>query len=88
MKIIRIDGASFMDYLYAKNYVSAVDCLINRGCITADFQFDPLFSGEAKTLKQVLGENWATTIMGWDIKKFNEYFEGCFYLEKVDVWEA
>ena len=88
MKIVVIDGASFMDYLYAKDYASAVDCLISRGCITANFEFEPLFSGKAKTLGEVLGEDWATIIMGWDIKKFNDYFEGCFYLQEVDVWEA
>ena len=90
MKIIVISGECFTEneYLYAKDYISAVDCIVNDGWLAGDYEFEPLFSGKVRTIKDVLGEDWINVLKGWDIKKFNDYFDGALYMREVGVWEA
>ena len=44
--------------------------------------------GSYKTIIEDLGVSWVDIILGWDWYKFNEYFEGLFYLNVEQVYKA
>lgn len=39
-------------------------------------------------LPTIYGKNWQETIGKWSINKFNEVWEGCFYLEEMEVFDT
>ena len=43
--------------------------------------------GTITTIREDLGENYLDVISKWSIHKFNEYFEGIFYLRKEEIFE-
>ena len=68
----------------AKDYPSAVDCLINENWL--DENFELYENDNVKTVKEDLGEEWKEVILSWDTEKFNEYFDCLFYLNIEEVY--
>lgn len=63
----------------AETYADAIDFLISQDWLDENFE---LYDNDDnyKTIIEDLGNEWKTVILHWDWYKFNEYFEGCFYL--------
>ena len=70
----------------AKDYPSAIDFLVNENWLDENFEiYDDGFC-HCKSIKDDLDKNWKEKILSWDTEKFNEYFEGCFYLVIEEVY--
>lgn len=87
MKIIRIEDDLFFAG-YAKDYVSAVDYLVSHNWLTDEFEINDHSNGELKTIKEALGKDWKNIVKGWNIEKFNDYFDLNLCMYEMDVWET
>ena len=88
MKVITIKEDSHGQIGIASNYQNAIHFLVNEKWLDeltevydSDFQ-------DTKSLLDLLGEEWLTTILNWTLEKFNEFFDCCFYLNEVTVYEV
>lgn len=70
----------------AKNYESVIDFLIDSNWLDEGYEVYCGAYDETKTIKKDLGENWQDIIKSWDYEKFNQYFEGCFYLYIEEIY--
>lgn len=70
----------------AETYEDAIKFLINCKWLTENFEIEE--DGDIFTIKELLGNNWELTLLLFDINRFNEYFDGSFYLGKMDVYKA
>ena len=71
----------------AITYADAVHMLVNEhwlGELTELYDGD----GNYKTVIEDLGEEWFTKMLEWSMEEFNEYFEGCFFLNSQHVYEV
>ena len=71
----------------AKTYADAVYFLVNNDWLSA---LTEIYCGDEvyKTVIEDLGEDWLAVILDWSMKEFCGYFEGCFYLDSVEVYEV
>jgi len=76
----------------ANNYYNAADWLIINDWISDTTEIcigEDEHSYRWKPLKDVLGEDWEDKMLDqWDINDFNDYWEGSFYLERVEVYQG
>lgn len=76
----------------ANNYYNAVKWLIAEDWISDTTEIcvgENEYSYEWKPLKEVLGEDWADKMLEqWDIENFNDYWEGSFLLQSVEVFQG
>ncbi len=70
----------------ASGYEDAVDYLIEKKWLDGDDEYCDSNENIAP-LKYLLGADWEEKIASWNIKIFNEFFEGCFYLQMMEVHE-
>ena len=70
----------------AKDYPSAIDCLVNENWLDENFEFYDGNYGTTKTILEDLGKEWKSIILSWDTEKFNEYFDCLFYLKIEGVY--
>lgn len=82
---IREDNHGFIRC--ALDYKSAVQFLIREGWLEDNDAFYDEETGVDIELYYCLGENWREVLMGWDINKFNDFFDGHLYLEEEEVYE-
>ena len=66
----------------ATDYLWAIDFLIKEDWLDGDtdIYYDHWF-----LLKEIF-PNWQEEIKSWNIKKFNDFFDGYFYLEPMEVY--
>ena len=71
----------------AETFSDAVDFLISQDWLNERCE---MYDGDGnyKTIIEDLGVSWVDIILGWDWYKFNEYFEGLFYLNVEQVYKA
>lgn len=71
----------------AETYADAIDFLIKQDWLNENFE---LYEGDGnyKTIKEDLGETWAMQILYWEVEYFNDYFEGCLYLNIEEIYKA
>lgn len=88
MKVVTIEEANHGQIGIASNYKNAIYFLVNKKWLNeltevydSDFQ-------DTTLLLDLLGEEWLITILNWTLEKFNEFFDGCFYLNEVSVYEV
>ena len=67
----------------AKDYDSAINCLVQNQWLTTDIEV--LNSIEEFVSLKELGLD-IETIRSWDIETFNDFFEGIFYLDVDFLW--
>lgn len=74
----------------AKDYEWAVKFLIDNNWLD---DYTEIFAGENeegmgiyKRVIEELGENWADEMTVWGIRKFNDFWDGSFYLEEMEVY--
>ena len=87
MRVITIEEDNHGQIGIAKTYADAVHFLVNDswlGALTEIYCGDEVY----KTVIEDLGEDWLAVILNWSMEKFCEYFEGCFYLNSVEVYEV
>lgn len=72
----------------ATDYQSAIDGLVQIDWLNDQTEIYTEIKGIDRyfTLKEILGNNWLNEIKLWNEDKFNEFFEGMFYLDKMEVW--
>ncbi len=71
----------------AKNYEAAVNYLINNHWIEDHTE---VWDGNISWcwLCEYLGEDWVDKmVLDWDINHFNDFWDGSFYLNEVEVYE-
>jgi hypothetical protein len=71
----------------AKNYESAVKFLINGYWIEDNSE---ICDGEDSWIKLIdyFGEDWIDKmVLDWDINHFNNFWDGSFYLNEIEVYE-
>lgn len=71
----------------ATDYASAIDCLIVGDWLYGKYLIYDEETESYRPIENILGPNWEEEIMSWDIKKFNEFFDGHFYLTVKEVYE-
>lgn len=71
----------------AMTYADAVHMLVNENWLN---ELTELYDGDGnyKTVIEDLGEEWFTKMLEWSMEEFNEYFEGCFFLNSQHVYEV
>ena len=71
----------------AETYADAVFYLVKENWLDENCE---LYDGDGnyKTISEDLGEEWFVIILEWSMDKFNEYFEGCFYLNNDTIFKA
>ena len=67
----------------AANYPWAIDFLIKKDWLNGNVE---IAANYGDCLLKEIFPNWQEEIKSWDIKKFNELFDGEFYLEPVEVY--
>ena len=69
----------------AKDYSSAIDGLIEEDWLDGNIELvdedENVFTVEGK-----IGEKWLDKIKKWDIDTFNIFFEGCFWIDTMEIW--
>lgn len=71
----------------AKDYNSAVAFLLDKHWIHDNAEvWDERLNYWVK-LKDQLGEDWFDDMCRWTINEFNDYWDGSYYLEEVEVYE-
>lgn len=70
----------------AKDYPSAVKWLIKQYWIDDYIDCWDNSAFKYRPIEEMLGKDWREIIVNsWDIKKFNDFFYGSFYLKIVEV---
>ena len=90
MKVITINEDNHGLIGIALNYYNAVKWLIENGWLDDTVEVLRKFANDDSyywiPIKRVYGENYVNDILNnWDIKIFNEAFEGTFLLQSVNV---
>lgn len=88
MKVVTIEEDNHGQIGIASNYQNAIHFLVNENWLDELTEvYDSGFQ-DTKLLLDLLGEEWLTTILNWTLEKFNEFFDCCFYLNEVTVYEV
>lgn len=87
MRVITIEEDNHGMIGIAKTYADAIHFLVKDNWLN---ELTEIYLGDEvyKTVIEDLGEEWFAVMVNWSMKKFNEYFEGCFYLNDVGVYEV
>ena len=88
MKIVTIEEDNHGQIGIASNYQNAIHFLVNKHWLD---EFTEIYDSDfhdTKSLLDLLGEEWLTTILSWTLEKFNEFFDCLFYLNEVTVYEV
>ena len=86
MKVVRIEEDNHGLLGIALNYYNAVKWLIGNGWIDDNTEVWHDGAQSWEKLKDVQGEDWADAMLEhWDIDDFNDFWEGSFLLESMDV---
>ena len=72
----------------AETFSDAVDFLIKEDWLNEKCEMYYSEDRDTKTIIEDLGVSWVDIILGWDWYKFNEYFDGLFYLNVEEVYKA
>lgn len=86
MRVVTVAEDNHGQIGIAKSYEDAVHFLVNEHWLD---ELTEIYVGDEtyKTVIEDLGENWLAVMLDWSMEKFCEYFDGCFYLNSVEVFE-
>ena len=88
MRVVTIEEDNHGLIGIAMTYADAVHFLVNNDWLDASTE---IYCEDDEVYKRViedLGEDWLAVILDWSMEKFCEYFEECFYLDSVEVYEV
>lgn len=72
----------------AETFSDAVNFLIKEDWLNEKCEMYYSEYGDNKTIIEDLGASWLDIILSWDCYKFNEYFDGLFYLNVEEVYKT
>lgn len=72
----------------AETYADAIDYLIKAKQLDENYEVWSGDYGNTKPIKKALGKTWAKQIFCWTLDYFNNYFDGCFYLNEYKLHRA
>lgn len=84
MKVVVINEDCHGYIGIAANYNCAIDFLIEKECWLSE-NTEVWVNHHGFLLREVFSD-WEKEIKSWDIKKFNDFFLGSFYLREVEVY--
>lgn len=88
MRVITIEEENHGQIGIAMTYADAVHMLVNQNWLSELYEiYDSSFQ-DTRLIVDDLGAEWFTTILHWTMEQFNEYFDGCFYLNSEEVYEV
>lgn len=70
----------------AVDYESAIDFLLLNKWLSPTMEL-LLEDNSIATVEEDLGENWLQLIRSWTMKAFNNYFDGCLYLDIERIYD-
>lgn len=89
MQVISIQEDNHGQIGIALNYYNAIQWLIGNKWITDHTEIctgEDYHSYVWKPITEVLGEDWADKMLEqWDIDTFNDYWEGSFLLQSINL---
>ncbi len=88
MRVITIQEENHGHICIAKTYADAVHFLVKDGWLS---ELTAVYKEDFDTTVLViddLGAEWFAKMLHWTMEKFNEYFDGCFYLNSEEVYEV
>ena len=88
MRVVTIEEDNHGLIGIAMTYADAVHFLVNNDWLD---ELTEIYCEDDEVYKRViedLGEDWLEVILDWSMEKFCEYFEECFYLDSVEVYEV
>ena len=88
MRVVTIEEDNHGLIGSAMTYADAVHFLVNNDQLDALTEIYCEDDEVYKTVIEDLGEDWLAVILNWSMEKFCEYFEECFYLDSVEVYEV
>ena len=68
----------------AHDYESAVSYLFNHGWLPTVVCDN---HEEWRPIDELLGDEWLDKILSWNVDNFNDFFDGCFYLQIEAVFD-
>lgn len=87
MKVILVNEDNHGTIAVTTDYAAALRFLINGNWIHDNAEvWDERLNYWVK-LKDQLGEDWFDDMCRWTINEFNDYWDGSYYLEEVEVYE-
>lgn len=69
----------------ATDYSSMIDGLVENGWLDGNTELVDEY-GNLFTVKGKIGEKWFDRIKKWDITTFNIFFEGCLWIDFMEIW--
>lgn len=90
MKVIQISEDNHGLIGIAKDYKSALIFLYNNGWLkgSTEVWIGVHVSPEWGRLDEILGKNWFEKMLRWDVDNFNDFWDGSFVLNEVEVYEC
>ena len=90
MKVIQISEDNHGFIGIAKDYKSALIFLYNNGWLAGSTEvcIGVYANPEWSRLDEALGKNWFEKMLRWDIENFNDYWDGSFVLNEVEIYEC
>ena len=88
MRVVTIEEENHGLIGIAMTYADAIHFLVNEDWLSASTEIYCEGDEVYKRVIEDLGEDWLSVILDWSMEKFCEYFEECFYLDSVEVYEA
>lgn len=91
MKVILVSEDNHGLICVAKDYYSAFNFLVNERWIEDNTEIynggDEEWRDIYVRVKEKLGENWVDDMATWGIERFNDFWDGSFYLDEVEIVE-
>ena len=86
MKVLIVREDNHGVLAVAKDFVSAIKLLVNTNWLDEDYCVYHNWE-QYITIEEELGKHWLEEVKKMDVDEFNEYFEGNFNLEEVEIYE-
>ena len=87
MKVIAINEECHGQIAIASDYPHAIMWLVNNNWLTDNTEVNSKLHLDWEPIKDWLGEDWVDYITEkWDIKDFNDFFDGSFRLEEIEIY--
>lgn len=87
MKVIAINEECHGQIAIVSDYRHAIMWLVNNDWLTDNTEVRSRLHLDWEPIKDWLGEDWVDYITEkWDIKDFNDFFDGSFRLEEIEIY--
>lgn len=88
MRVVTVAEENHGQIGIASTYENAVHFLVNTDWLSELTEVYRDGFDDTCPIVEDLGTEWLAELLGWSMEKFNEYFDGCFYLESEEVYEV